>query len=607
MKGKFDFKALMLEHGEKIGLGVVGLVVIYCLVTALGRSPIGEKMEPADIIAECGVAETAIRDSDLPPGASLPDFLTQYAAASKPVAVDTFPRLEIVKSLFPPQKTRPDPQLFPPDGLRATAGYGALALKPPDGEGRRKSDELLIDVPGKRKFGGVDAPEGARTEGRSWVVLTAGIPLVLQDNAYRQALADVEHSDPKKDRVVYLPPFDGASMSSLVAGNALIERAEVIEGAKDNWQPLPTEVVVAGLVADKRWVDTGKTKIVPDKYHDPNKIHTAPLPPLLLEDWTAEEVGHPLIPVTAAAKDDVKKKEPGAKEDASPFPFGTSPAPKSASPSPKRQAATGPAEHLLFRFFDFSVEQGKTYKYRVRLFVKNINYEVEPGHLADEKSAEVFGRATPLSNETDPVTVPVAGAVLAGGIDPPNDKKDQPQPRGRMMVVDWNSSTGVEKVKWFSRRIGHRAVFPHPQDVADDESDDTFFEWKRIRSREVEWVKYIIPATGAKRTEPPRGQWGDDWRIVGNVKVLDPVRKKLRIEHRFNSDHMLADLRGEGGAGGELLVVDGSGRLIVRNAARDAAEFERRRQFFEGAPGEAPKAAQPSRKGKDDEFHNKPQ
>lgn len=69
-----------------------------------------------------------------------------------------------------------------------------------------------------------------------------------------------------------------------------------------------------------------------------------------------------------------------------------------------RVTATG--QLLLFRYFDFNVDPGKTYRYRVRLKVQNPNFGLSPEQIRSPEVAEGEFRFTPWSAATEPVTVP---------------------------------------------------------------------------------------------------------------------------------------------------------------------------------------------------------
>ena len=69
----------------------------------------------------------------------------------------------------------------------------------------------------------------------------------------------------------------------------------------------------------------------------------------------------------------------------------------------QRQSAAG--HLLLFRFIDFAVESGNAYMYRVRLVIRNRNYNRPLDELEDAESAKGPLRFTPWSNLSAPVVV----------------------------------------------------------------------------------------------------------------------------------------------------------------------------------------------------------
>jgi hypothetical protein len=83
------------------------------------------------------------------------------------------------------------------------------------------------------------------------------------------------------------------------------------------------------------------------------------------------------------------------------------------------QLAGGPEptdepEHLLLRYFDYDVEPGKQYRYRIRLLLANPNYGVPSHCLDDEGAASVRILQTAWSQPTAVVQVPRDTEVLAG-------------------------------------------------------------------------------------------------------------------------------------------------------------------------------------------------
>ena len=122
-----------------------------------------------------------------------------------------------------------------------------------------------------------------------------------------------------------------------------------------------------------------------------------------------------------------------------------------------------------------------------------------------------------------------------------------------MMVIDRNPDTGLEAHMEMTRRIGHLAHFPLKIDVATGQA------W---------WED----ENGVRKARERKG-----YSLVGEVPVLDPLRRKIRIDATFTSDVALLDVRG--GAGGwanEILIMDGQGNLSAHHSTDDAVDFGRR-------------------------------
>ena len=71
------------------------------------------------------------------------------------------------------------------------------------------------------------------------------------------------------------------------------------------------------------------------------------------------------------------------------------------------------AENRLFRFVDTTVKPGETYRYRVKLALRNPNFDLAPQHLADPGSSKAAFLVSDYSTETPPVRVPNDTVLLA--------------------------------------------------------------------------------------------------------------------------------------------------------------------------------------------------
>ena len=98
-----------------------------------------------------------------------------------------------------------------------------------------------------------------------------------------------------------------------------------------------------------------------------------------------------------------------------------------------------PPDYVLFRFFDFTVQPGKHYRYRVRIVIRNPSYGVPGSYLAEDSMGKkkVLENKDAWSEPTEPVAVPLDSQVLAASAKESqhwaagHGDDHQLQPRGR--------------------------------------------------------------------------------------------------------------------------------------------------------------------------------
>ncbi len=118
------------------------------------------------------------------------------------------------------------------------------------------------------------------------------------------------------------------------------------------------------------------------------------------------------------------------------------------------QRASVDGELLLFRYFDFGVEPGKTYRYRVRFTLKNPNFGkriADAGGLAHVVAGEE--RTTDWSNITKPVTVVDDMEFFLTRVNEPKGST-RLLPSAQMDVYFWDSKYGTMVNKAFEVRMG---------------------------------------------------------------------------------------------------------------------------------------------------------
>lgn len=99
-----------------------------------------------------------------------------------------------------------------------------------------------------------------------------------------------------------------------------------------------------------------------------------------------------------------------------------------------------PPDHFLLRFFDFSVESGKSYVYRVRLRVRNPNWGMLPAQLESPSLRDEPYILGEWSGVTDAARVPGDTALVAGE---PKINRSTLEPSAKVVVAKFNADKGV--------------------------------------------------------------------------------------------------------------------------------------------------------------------
>lgn len=143
-----------------------------------------------------------------------------------------------------------------------------------------------------------------------------------------------------------------------------------------------------------------------------------------------------------------------------------------------KDRARAEGELLLFRYLDFDVDPGATYRYRVKLELKNPNYG-RPLAAAAGNPGVVEGetRPTPWSEPTPPVTVDETVSYFLTRMEPPRTRL---YPEARMSVFQYDPEAGTtvhEEVDVsFGQHVGGKtkAEKADPTEGTFEETDYTF-------------------------------------------------------------------------------------------------------------------------------------
>jgi hypothetical protein len=499
---------LLVRHVEKPIFGLALLCCLALLHHAATRR--GYQKTPQDLADAVAVAEETIRRA-APVLPSSRDYRAIVGMPRPSVRDGAYQPLRLCARVCPLIVPRGTPEVLQVENIRGEAGRGRVAWRTPVAEPAR------------------------------WIVITALVPLERQTEEYARCL---------KGRSLRRQGIDDVPRYRHV----LVERVEVRAG--ETAQPDWSKAV--------RWTASpfrGKPapEVVDPQSADP--VLTSPVPWREDCEWGEELCFPPDVGPKAAAPQ--QPVAPPAPPQPNPWPIvqnGAVPAPPGPAPVAPDTPPPRP-KHLLFRFFDFTVEPGKHYRYRVFLALDNPNYGIQEKYweyLADPKQAALRwigvdcaenpprdgqrGRFK-LPKPTDVISVPEDVAVLAwSGLG--RAPRHALEPRLRIQV--WQHKEGILAHEDFPVVPGQLANFPG-----------------RVF-------------------------------LVGDKKVpVDYVTNQVVVEIR--PVPLPAGRRGAHPARFEILMLQPDGRLVWHDEAEDRAAFDRQRPRvaaakLAGAPANAAKA-----------------
>lgn len=425
---------LLLEHCEKIVVGIVSLVALWLTWSGISfirtKSASGDLL-PTAISSQAASALQHVDATDQPPA----DMLVASRGLDDEIVVwsssaDQEPRRPILaRTLFPEAAKRSQPDVFPVERLQAVAGVAVLAVAadrqppvaapqrparpfdpPPGGPGNQEPSDPARNVPP-----GKIVP---------YVIVTGLIPHEKQIEEFSRRFQEAGFSD---------PALDAPNWSDF-----LVERNDVTKGPGEAWQRLDLKAMFTGTKTD--W-NGEQPNALPNEYFLSPAEQSAtgdvpyawPMPRLAMEPWGSEAI-HPWALTDWAV--------------------------------PRRTDEPYQVKFKVFRFVDTTVTTGHAYRYRVRVSLKNPNYRVPPQHLAEADLANAAKLPSAPSNETPSVRIPGTTGVLAR-LPPVEPKKGTTE----VLVLQPNDQTGNYALHSVTTVPGGLIAVPRKGDdepVADD-------------------------------------------------------------------------------------------------------------------------------------------
>jgi hypothetical protein len=216
--------------------------------------------------------------------------------------------------------------------------------------------------------------------------------------------------------------------------------------------------------------------------------------------------------------------------------------------------------YRLFRFFDFAVQEGKRYRYRMKLKLINPNYGLEARFVADPKTTKEQMIETPWSEPTPEVHVRGTSGLLAGKVEPSRGTRE---PKAIVIFRHWDPADGSTAIKESSLELGQVANFAG-KNV--DRFDWTTFSNQPVPSVDFKTDMMLVDVRGG---EPLDGD--KDFSEPGEMLFMGPdgrliVRTELDDWDRYSTDQQTLEVlknpnpgMGPGMPGGEAGMYDPGG------------------------------------------------
>lgn len=250
--------------------------------------------------------------------------------------------------------------------------------------------------------------------------------------------------------------------------------------------------------------------------------------------------------------------------------------------------------YYLFRFFDFTVEPGAHYRYRVRLVLYNPNYKLEERYLASPELGEPPHVLSEWSEPTEIVSVPRDDRLLLASVSA--GRRPSVEPSATVFAVHWDNETGQEIFNEFPVDLGQWTIFEMERNLYDP-MDPRFAGMGGApgMGMGMEGEGMMPPGMMAPGMEGGMMEGGGMAAAGRGPRTRPPRQPKVALSEKVQceADELVLDI--EGGdklpgrrglsAPGEILLMTADGVLKVRNDLDDEGDIREKKQPKSLIPG----------------------
>ena len=570
-KKKLDIKAFFINHVEKV---ILALVIPLALFFAWkGTKFTLLQWTPVELEGIAKDADQKIKGSERGPadeGISVSKYDLKAQLIKVPILPDLYATdIKWMPSLFPEKNKRTAVDVFTVEDLRASSGLGAMLVDSTRPEASR-----------------LGVPPGTTQIGQRWAVVTGLIPYAKQSEHFIRTFSESVFTEELRDTPQYRMydvfraeiPHD-TNIHNLDPDDLDWIKLDISEALK--------KTVIWGRSGSGR--GSGSVDPVDVTYQAPIprelSIPMAQGLPPVTKPFGAEVAHPPMIPVlTDEQAQAIQEQKQLQEEQLTQFfeidleniitrdPFAQPPEESGGVPLQKSSS-----QYFLFRFFDFSVESGHTYCYRVQLRLNNPNHGLKEELLENRSLQEAPLLVTDFSEPSNPVTIPLGSRVLVSSTSL-NEQSPWLEPQAGIFLIYFDMENGTE---WYHER--DRVYRGQTLNFRGDGIGPPKTEGPDGRTGGGGIAMGATPAPQGTRNTSPRGSTGATTSTAASTEnkrqgmdfhseicVLD-IYGGTRFPRASTQNIVTGpDLR----APGRVLVLEPGGQMRLRKIDTDAIEME---------------------------------
>lgn len=364
---KDSLKSFIVDHTEKVIFGFFVLGFLLMIWGGFSLKPLSISTSQLDDSIKRGRQKLDASEPDISQYTYI-DYEKEADLSAKAISPNALSLLELNKDfrhpIAQPQVKRTQPPVLTVTELQVNSGVGF-------------SPDIRNDVsPSPRSGQNSNKPQLKLNPGVRWVVVTALIPNLEQEKKFFETFRNSDVKYPESDRPTYY--------------SYRIEREEITSSGSQGWKPLD---VKESVIINRRYSNGGGNEVVEQEFlttpptpisvssKDAAQASSLPVPvPMAMHlmnlskhQWGADCAHLPEIPlITISSRYDDQTMDDE---------LGT---PVEPTEDVGHEKAPQIQTYKLFRFFDTRVEGGKKYRYRVKLVLKNPNYNVKSEYVESE-------------------------------------------------------------------------------------------------------------------------------------------------------------------------------------------------------------------------------